>query len=198
MRRRSFLIGIGGLLTAPFVAKVEAAIAQSVAPEPIISEAEALRTLRAVPTHRGYYLTFEHDPDAIPQMTYREMLEELHDLYLPEASELTAEELEDLDAICGITAEQLDDVAPLEAFADQWFERHSPRVEAFRYLDELDLGPEDEEGDNLMGDLRFIEGEHPGSSYIAVEAPDVLTLHLLQARLLDLGEDICIRIEEAA
>jgi hypothetical protein len=43
--------------------------------------------------------------------------------------------------------------------------------------------------------LDFIEGEHPGSSYYAVEARDELTLHLLQARLLDLGEEVFIRIE---
>lgn len=42
----------------------------------------------------------------------------------------------------------------------------------------------------------FIEGEHPGSSYIADEAPDELPLPLLQARLLDLGQKIYIRIEQ--
>jgi len=198
MRRRSFLIGMGGLLTAPFIAKVEAAIVQNAAPEALIAEADCLRTLRAVPMHRGYYLTFEYDPDDIPQMSYREMLEELHDMYLPSSSHLNDEELEELDAICGIGPEQLDELAPPEAYAARWFERHSPREEAFYYLEALDLGPEDEEGDDLKGDLRFVEEEHPGSSYIAVEAPDVLTLHLLQARLLDLGEDIYIRIEEAA
>jgi hypothetical protein len=71
-------------------------------------------------------------------------------------------------------------------------------VNAFNFLDELDLGPDDEEGDDLRGDLLFIEGEHPGSTYIAVEAPDELTLYLLQARLLDLGENVYIRIERAA
>lgn len=50
----------------------------------------------------------------------------------------------------------------------------------------------------LRGDWLFIEGEHPGSTYIAVEAPFEPTLHLLQARLLDLGENVYIRIERAA
>jgi hypothetical protein len=46
--------------------------------------------------------------------------------------------------------------------------------------------------------LLVIELGQPGSRCIAVEARDELTLHLLQARLLDLGENVYIRIERAA
>ena len=51
---------------------------------------------------------------------------------------------------------------------------------------------------HLRGCLIFVEREHPGSTYIAVEAPDELTLHLLQARLLDLSQNVYIRIGKAA
>ena len=41
MHRRGFLIGIGALLTAPYVAKVQTALAQKAMPVPLITEAEA-------------------------------------------------------------------------------------------------------------------------------------------------------------
>ena len=71
-------------------------------------------------------------------------------------------------------------------------------MQLFGFLHDLYLRFHDEERDGLCGDLLFIEGEHPGSTYVAVEAPDELTLHLLQARLLDLGENVYIRVERAA
>jgi hypothetical protein len=104
-----------------------------------------------------------------------------------EPSEEDAEELRD---VYEITPAQLDGIAPAGTYEDEWRERNNPTLNAFNFLDDLDLGPEDEEGDDLRGDLPFIEGEHPGSTYVAVEAPDELTLHLLQARLLDLGESV--------
>ena len=197
MRRRSFLIGLGAFLTAPYVAKLEASLAQKAVVEPLITEASASRVLRAVPNHRGFLITFDEEED-FPELTYREMLAEFDGQWFSPGAPLSEEEAEDLEANYEIAPEQLDDVAPHETYWDAWMEKNHPNLKAFRFLDGLDLGPEDEEGDDLLGDLLFIEGEHPGSSYIAVEAPDELTLHLLQARLLELGENVYIRIERDA
>jgi hypothetical protein len=71
-------------------------------------------------------------------------------------------------------------------------------LQLFGFLHDLYLRFHDEERDGLCGDLLFIEGENPGSSHIAVEAPDELTLHLLQACLLELGENVYIIIERDA
>ena len=197
MRRRSFLIGLGAFLTAPYVSKLEASLAQKAVVEPLITEASASRVLRAVPNRRGFVITFDEEED-LPELTYREMLDEFHGQWFPPGASLSEEETEELRDIYEITPAQLDDIAPPGTYAAEWRERHNPTLNAFSFLDDLDLGPEDEEGDDLRGDLLFIEGEHPGSTYVAVEAPDELTLHLLQARLLDLGENVYIRIETAA
>jgi hypothetical protein len=191
------LIGLGTFLTAPYVAKLEASLAQKAVVEPLITEVSASRVLRAVPNHRGFVITCDEEED-LPELTYRQMLDEFHGQWFPPSAPLSGDEAEELEAIYEITPAQLDDIAPPGTYEDEWRERNNPTLNAFNFLDDLDLGPEDEEGDDLRGDLRFIEGEHPGSTYIAVEAPDELTLHLLQARLLDLGENVYIRIERAA
>jgi hypothetical protein len=197
MQRRSFLIGIGALLTAPYVAKVQIALAQQAAPVPLITEAQADRVLIAEPVQRGFRLYFDttHDPE--PDYTYREMLSKFwgEDFYSDDqlSDEDKARLAEDYDLVI----DDLDAIAPFALYEDQWRENNNPSLKVFSFLDDLDLGPTDEEGDDLLGALDFIEGEHPGSSYYAVEARDELTLHLLQARLLDLGEDVFIRIENA-
>ncbi len=74
---------------------------------------------------------------------------------------LSGDEAEELEAIYEIMPEQLDDVAPPGTYEDEWRERNNPILEAFHFLNGLDLGPEDEEGDDLRGDFLFTEGEHP-------------------------------------
>jgi len=51
-------------------------------------------------------------------------------------------------------------------------------------------------GDGPLGELRFVEGERPGSNLTYVEAPDLATLACLQTRLNELGEDLAIEIRE--
>lgn len=195
MHRRSFLVGLGAILTAPYVEKVQTALAHQTAPSPLIAEADASRTLLAVPSERGFVLTFPDNGMDLPALTYREMLDEFHNTYFPKGFQLTEEEIEDLEWQWGITPEELDDEAPVVDYEEAWYLKYNPQVEAYRFLEALDLGPIDAEGEDLAGNLLFIEGDRPGSNYIAVEAPDELTLHLLQARLLELGQDICVEIE---
>jgi hypothetical protein len=59
----------------------------------------------------------------------------------------------------------------------------------------LDDGHRLKNGDPL-GELSFIEGDHPGSNLTYVEAPDLATLACLQNRLNELGQSLAIEIRE--
>ncbi len=151
-----------------------------------------------MPNYRGFFLTFADEGEGLLKNIYREMLDEFYGRRFPPGAPRSEEEAEELEAIYEVTPAQLDDITPTGTYEDEWRERGIPTLNAFNFLDALNLDPEDEEGDDLRGDLRFIKGEHPGSTYIGIDAADELTLHLLPARLLDLGKNVYIRIERAA
>lgn len=84
----------------------------------------------------------------------------------------------------------------LQFYMDWDFElRESPMAQAFHYLNDLPLCPEDTpiNGDPL-GRLCFIEGDRPGSNLTYVRAADLATLACLQHRLYELDEFIHIEI----
>jgi hypothetical protein len=69
-----------------------------------------------------------------------------------------------------------------------------PTASAFRYLEGLPLDDDRGMGDgNPLGELRFIEGDRPGSNLTYVEAPDLASLACLQNRLNELGENLAIK-----
>ncbi len=96
-----------------------------------------------------------------------------------------------------IVAEEEIDGTALEKW--EWHQElhEGPSARAYRHLIELPLddGRGEKSGDSL-GDLRFIEGERPGSNLIYVEAPDLGTLACVQTRLNELGEDLAIEIRK--
>lgn len=84
---------------------------------------------------------------------------------------------------------------------DQWLEwdyslRDGPEARAYRYLENLPLDDGKKTGGTPLGDLRFIEGDRPGSNFTYVEAPDLATLACLQHRLNELDTDIRIEIQK--
>jgi hypothetical protein len=88
------------------------------------------------------------------------------------------------------------DGGALQFYMDWDFEmRESPMAQAFHYLNDLPLCPEETpiNGDPL-GRLRFIEGDRPGSNLTYVRAANLATLACLQHRLDELDEDILIVI----
>lgn len=194
MHRRSFLVGLGAILTAPYVAKVQLALAQQATPTPLITEAEASRTLIAERMSRGFTLYFDVTRDPEPLYTYRDMLWEFWGEDFYDSLTIKDENKSRLTEEYGLVIDDLDDIAPFDFYEEQWCEKHDPSLEVFSFLDDLDLGPTNEDRDDLLGALDFIEGECPGSTYYAVEARDELTLHLLQARLLDVGKNVFISI----
>ena len=72
-----------------------------------------------------------------------------------------------------------------------------PMASAYRRLEDLPLDDgRGERSGSPLGELRFIEGDHPGSNLTYVEAPDLATLACLQNRLNELGQNLAIEIRE--
>jgi hypothetical protein len=77
---------------------------------------------------------------------------------------------------------------------DAWARQDSPNARAYRLLENLDLGP-NLVGKDAVGEIRFIDGDRPGSDYLGVHAPSQLDLALLQKRLSDLNTGIRISMD---
>jgi hypothetical protein len=78
---------------------------------------------------------------------------------------------------------------------EHWDRNKSSWALAYRYLDALDLGAILDEHDRDHPCLDFIDGDHPGSSYLAVRARDERALSFLQHRLNELGTGAAVRID---
>ena len=66
-----------------------------------------------------------------------------------------------------------------------WFDiTGGPLARAYHLLEKIDLGPDRNSGSGPL--LEFNVGSHPGDSTHYVNAKDMLSLSLLQARLIDL------------
>jgi len=66
---------------------------------------------------------------------------------------------------------------------------------AFNYLSNLPLCPPgSEQAGDPLGQLHFIDGAHPGSNLLYVEAPSLASIACLQHRLNELGENVRIDI----
>ncbi len=100
------------------------------------------------------------------------------------------------DPVTIVAGEKIDGAA-LEKWEFRQEVYEGPAASAYRYLEDLPL--DDGRGissKNPLGDLRFIEGDRPGSNLTYVEAPDLATLACLQHRLNELDENLAIEIGE--
>lgn len=196
MDRRQFLVRaasvLGALITPSFVREAEA-FAQSEQSPLLLPASAAERILSALPSSRGYILHFGDPDERIPEWTWQELAEELG-YYGRDAIDFLAGHND------GCTRRELRKMLHEPAdhwlVADVWDASYASSTLAFNYLDRLDLGPEFGGTFGARGDLRFIEGFHPGNDTRAVEAADALTLSLLQARLLELGESTTLEVCE--
>lgn len=71
------------------------------------------------------------------------MLDEFYGQRFPPGAWLSEEEAEELEAIS--------EIAPLATYEAEWRERNNPMLNGFNFLDDLDIDPEDEEGDAMRG-----------------------------------------------
>jgi len=199
MDRRQFLVRaaavLGALITPAFVRDAQAFARAEGAPLLLPPAVRANRTLIAVPMHRGYSLHIGTPFEPMPMWTWRELAEERGCWGVDEVLEFIAEHNDGLNK--RERRALLDEPADDWLVAECWDESYASTTLAFNYLDELDLGPAFGESRHARGTLHFIESYGPGDNTRVVEAADALTLSLLQARLVELGEATELVIERS-
>ncbi len=178
--RRSFLIGGGSLISTTFLADAQEWIEQTGRPlllEPLPARVELFVNYF---DEQILFSVGSCDVSEPPPPTWAEFLKaEGYALNTVAGFRTALEEWE-------LTPRDLQAPMNGSTWATAWECRYDPTARAYHLLRDLDLGSEGMLGPRA-GDLKFIEGCHPGSSDCWVEAEDHLTVSLLQARLRELG-----------
>ena len=176
--RRGFLIGAGALLTTEFVKDSRSFIRRNDQPL-LAAPSQVSQTLYwyEIPDE-GYQLTLGPYAYAPPPPTWRKFF---IDHSMPHE---TDREIENICSDYFIEPRDFD--KPMSArIWEEWFEvEDSPLAQAYHLLEKLDLGPTNGSGRGPV--LDFNIGSHPGDSTHYVNARDMLSLSVLQARLIDL------------
>jgi hypothetical protein len=196
--RRSFLLGLGSLVTTAFAAQAKAhALAEGV---PLLLDpgrAEKTLYLFGMPDFdEGELISkwqvslgpWQQDPPPTP--TWREYLHlQGHRLDTPE----------DLAQACQqafVSIEDLDELLPEQSWWSVWEYSESPQAKAYTLLKELGLDCALNQPGKKAGGITFVEdGYHPGSSERLVELHDDLSVSLLQARLIERNLPIRLVLE---
>jgi len=197
MDRRSFLVQsarmMGAVLTASFVTQVEAYVEHKNSPL-LLPPSHQNRILYAIEDAGGKYcLYLDKHPldDAIPEITWR-------DLIVDHWGWSEQDGIAHLQDNYGISKKEaramLGDIAPEDSVGDWFYLAQSANAQAFFYLAHLDLGPDFSTNVDAAGEIWFKDGYCPGNDTRKVEVPENISLSLLQARLIDLGEDIKIEV----
>jgi len=198
MNRRQFLIrssaAVGALVTTQFLQQAQWLITQQDKPLLIAPQGQISRTLYVAQSEGKYALFLDGLPNEYdePSFTWADFTSQAWGYDRAQTIDFLREQE-------GITKREAID--RLTSRADEyqvfewWARRASPNALAYRYLDALDLGPEFGRG-NWVGDLRLIDGFHPGNDTLWAEVPDLLSVSLLQGRLNELGEGARLQLLE--
>ena len=184
MDRRQFLIrtaaASGQLILPPFFDRALAFV-ENHGEALIEAPPEPLKTLYAAYQEEGVYWIIDGlMPDMIPPpaITWREYLRwsdhSLDDWYLE--------------------PEQLDDAMSEPHWETYWLYNLSPNALAYKYLQDLDLGPEFGKSDRAEGEIRFQDAPMMASDCRWAEVDDLLSISLLQNRLNELGENVSLEV----
>src|ERR1700740_1709637 len=177
--RRGFLIGAGAVLTMAFVKDARSFIHRN--NQPLLSSpSQVIETMywHEIPDE-GYQLTLGPWSLAPPPPTWRKF-------FISEGIPHRTES--EIERICSShLIEPGDFDKPMGVrYWGCWFDiEGGPLARAYHLLQKLALGPE--RGSERGPLLEFNIGSHPGDSIHYVNAKDMLSLSLLQARLVDLG-----------
>jgi hypothetical protein len=180
--RRGFLIGAGAVLTTAFVRDARSFIDRNNRP----LMASLSRTVETMYWHEipdeGYQLTLGPWSIAPPPPTWR-------NFFVREGiPHRTDSEIEKICSSHLIEARDFDKPMSVRYWED-WFDTQGgPLAKAYHLLQRIDLGPERDSGRGPL--LEFNIGSHPGDNTHYVNAKDMLSLSLLQARLIDLNMPI--------
>jgi hypothetical protein len=182
--RRGFLIGAGAVLTTAFVKDARSFIHRNNQPL-LTSPSQVAETMYwcEIPDE-GYQLTLGPWSIAPPPPTWRQF-------FMKEGiPHRTDSEIEKICSSHFIERGDFDKPMSVRYWED-WFDiEGGPLARAYHLLQKIDLGPE--RGSERGPLLEFNIGSRPGDSTHYVNAKDMLSLSLLQARLIDLGMPIKI------
>ena len=199
MDRRSFLVGSGLILTSAFVDKANWFLRNKNTVVPFVEIEQQAETLYFVDMGNQIYDLRLGIPEyELPDLTYRQWLEKYEyplNFALQDDKKMSKESLDKLMGWYGVEEDHLDEIAPFEHYHRQWEVTDSPFAEAHFLLRDLDLFAENASKGELLGDLEFIHEHqmHHGHT-VGVKSEDALTASLLQARLLELGQNIRVKI----
>lgn len=194
MNRRSFLIGSGSILTSSFVAHAEKIWANSQSVVPLLSKKCAksiLYFMKFGSGHSKYQLYLDSLTDDLPLLTHREVLQQMWGYRLPEKGQTPLSVYRKVYNDFDISPRRVDDYADYWEYEPMWMHKHSASSKAHVYLKGLDLFSA-EKPDQMRGDLCFIENNVSG--FRGVNSTDPITASLLQARLLELNQNVYIEI----
>lgn len=189
MKRRTFLVGVGGLITVPLVEKFISFAREERRPM-LLTPPKPAETLYVYPPdyedEQGYLVTLGSAQLDPPPTTWEAfLLRQDYDLSDPSVREEIEEEW-------GVIPDQFKDDCPARHVYWEWAVSQSPSAQAFTLLEGLDLGPALRGRRNEKGRVDFIEGSAPGDSSRWVECKDLVTISLLQARLRELELPIAV------
>lgn len=193
MKRRTFLVGVGGLITVPLFEQFIRFVREEGRPM-LLTPSTASETLHVYPPiypdEGGYAVTLgpiELDP---PPTTWEEFLSRKgYDLDDPEVRE-------EIELDWSVTPDRFKEECPAHYVYREWAVSQSPSARAFELLESLDLGPELKGQKNAKGRLDFFEGTAPGDCQRWVECKDLVTVSLLQARLRELDLPIAVKMAD--
>lgn len=187
--RRSFLVGVGSVITAGFLAKANAFALDTEQP---------LLIKPATSTDVIYYERFEdhwrlHLGKPVFELPEPQSLIEnlrFHGYVLDTQTQI--------DACCSETGwSEVDLYSPMkeEDWEDQWAYNLNPEARAFEFLQANDIFPR-RASRSQAGNVIFQDYANPMSNWRWVEVHDPLSLSLLQARLTELS--LPIEVQEFA
>jgi hypothetical protein len=200
--RRSFLLGLGGLVTTSFVTRTTSHIAAQGAPL-LLDPGRAEETLYVYDfgvcsgeEGDGFKWRVSLGPDiypAPPPPTWRDYLA---------AQDARLDSQADLDRLrCehSLASDELDDRIDGYQWESLWVHYDSPQAKAAIILKELNIDCSLDCRGRKAGLMDFVDwGGHPGSCARWVDLRDDLTVSLLQARLIELSHPIKIVIGDFA
>ena len=199
MNRRSFLVGSGSILTSAFVDKANWFLRNKNSVVPFAEAKETANTIYFVDLgHQNFDLRMGTPDYGLPDLTFRQWLEKYEyplNFGLQGDEDINKESFEKLMSWHDVETDQLDEIALFELYHRKWELTDSPFARANLYLRDLDLFNDSASNGELLGDLEFINEHQMHHGYtLGVASEDPLTASLLQARLLELGKNISVKI----